>query len=707
MDEIDESIIFMNICSLRLRMCIFCRTFAHSSNMTHQELAYHYVQHTNRCIFLTGKAGTGKTTFLRRLKQECPKQMAVVAPTGVAAINAEGVTIHSLFQLPPQLFLPTDEARRQLFAEMQMRANKQRVLRNLELLVIDEVSMVRADLLDTIDAVLRHFKHRPTIPFGGVQLLVIGDLFQLSPVVREEEWRLLQPYYEGPYFFQARVFRELKPIYIEFEHVYRQTNVEFLSILNEVRNNRLTAESFAVLNGRVQKFSGSEDQEFRRPDGAITLSTHNSKVDAINQREMDALKGKEYTYKATITDTFPESMYPIDEQLTLKVGARVMFIKNDSSTDKLYYNGKLGVVTSLSKQAINVRCDDGTEVNVHNEVWENIRYNADSGSDQVQTEIIGTFTHYPLRLAWAITIHKAQGLTFDQLIIDAEDAFAAGQVYVALSRCRSLEGLTLLTPIPTRALTNAREVLQFTENQDSIQTIEQNLQPAQKDYLTTLLCALFDFKEHAEQLYSLQRMANNMTSLQIPPNQYITDLITPLLELHGVGERFQQQIRQLMYNDQLDKLQERLQAACQYYAPKIYELLKEMSDCPLRSNNQSDSAQLKQSILDIYAALSRKAYLQAQMAQNVTVEAYFEARKTYQYKEPSLTIYTTQRKKHVTSSATAFLSVSLLQQGYRLNDIAKKRKITLKTVAKHIRQFIDDGVIKISDVFPEDRQYLR
>lgn len=675
--------------------------------MTHQELAYHYVQHTNRCIFLTGKAGTGKTTFLRRLKQECPKQMAVVAPTGVAAINAEGVTIHSLFQLPPQLFLPTDEARRQLFAEMQMRANKQRVLRNLELLVIDEVSMVRADLLDTIDAVLRHFKHRPTIPFGGVQLLVIGDLFQLSPVVREEEWRLLQPYYEGPYFFQARVFRELKPIYIEFEHVYRQTNVEFLSILNEVRNNRLTAESFAVLNSRVREIRGSEVQEFRGEGGAITLSTHNSKVDAINQREMDALKGREYTYKAMITDTFPESMYPIDEQLTLKAGARVMFIKNDSSTDKLYYNGKLGVVTSLSKQAIHVLCDDGTEVNVHNEVWENIRYNADSGSDQVQTEIIGTFTHYPLRLAWAITIHKAQGLTFDQLIIDAEDAFAAGQVYVALSRCRSLEGLTLLTPIPTRALTNAREVLRFTENQDSIQTIEQNLQPAQKEYLTTLLCALFDFKEHTEQLYSLQRMANNMTSLQIPPNQYITDLITPLLELHGVGERFQQQIRQLMYNDQLDKLQERLQAACQYYAPKIYELLKEMSDCPLRSNNQSDSAQLKQSILDIYAALSRKAYLQAQMAQNVTVEAYFEARKTYKYKEPSLTIYTTQRKKRVTSSATAFLSVSLLQQGYRLNDIAKKRKITLKTVAKHIRQFIDDGVIKISDVFPEDRQYLR
>ena len=670
--------------------------------MTTQELACHYVQHTNRCIFLTGKAGTGKTTFLRRLKEECPKQMAVVAPTGVAAINAEGVTIHSLFQLPPQLFLPTDEARRQLFAEMQMRANKQRVLRNLELLVIDEVSMVRADLLDIIDAVLRHFKHRPTIPFGGVQLLVIGDLFQLSPVVREEEWRLLQPYYEGPYFFQARVFRELKPVYIEFEHVYRQTNQEFLSILNEVRNNALTSQSFAVLNSRVRSLGV---KGFRSLEGAITLSTHNSKVDAINQREMDALKGKEYTYKATITDAFPESMYPIDEQLTLKVGARVMFIKNDSSTDKLYYNGKLGVVTSLSKQAINVLCDDGTEVNVHTEVWENIRYNADSGSDLVQTEIIGTFTHYPLRLAWAITIHKAQGLTFDQLIIDAEDAFAAGQVYVALSRCRSLEGLTLLTPIPKRALTNAREVLQFTDNQDSLQTIEQKLQPAQKEYLTTLLCALFDFKEHTEQLYTLQRMANSMTSLQIPPNQYITDLITPLLDLHGVGERFQQQIHQLMYYDQLDKLQDRLQAASQYYVPKIYELLKEMSNCPLRSNNQSDSAQLKQSILDIYAALSRKAYLQAQMAQNVTVEAYFKARKTYKYKEPSLTIYTTQRKSRV--NATTFQTMTLLHQGYRIKEIAKHRNMTQKTVIKHLKILFEDGVISLSDFHPADRVWIR
>jgi hypothetical protein len=247
--------------------------------------------------------------------------------------------------------------------------------------------------------------------------------------------------------------------------------------------------------------------------------------------------------------------------------------------------------------------------------------------------------------------------------------------------------------------------LQFTANQDSLQTIEQNLQPAQKEYLTSLLCALFDFKEHAEQLYSLQRVANNMTSLQIPPNQYISDLISPLLDLHGVGERFQQQIRQLMYHDQLDKLQERLQAACQYYAPKIYDLLKEMSDCPLRSNNQSDSAQLKQAILDIYAAISRKAYLQAQMARRVSVEAYFDARKSYKYKEPSLTIYTTQRKSRV--NATTFQTMTLLHQGYRIKDIAKHRNMTQRTVIKHLKILLEDRMIEIHDFHPADRIWIK
>ena len=671
--------------------------------MNAYELAYEYVQHTNRCIFLTGKAGTGKTTFLRRLKQECPKQLTVAAPTGVAAINAEGVTIHSLFQLPPQLFLPTEEARRQLFSEMQMRAAKQRVLHNLELLVIDEVSMVRADLLDTIDAVLRHFKHRPNVPFGGVQVLFIGDLFQLSPVAREEEWRLLQDYYEGPYFFQARVFRELRPVYIELDHVFRQTNVEFVEILNQVRDNALTQESLRLLNARV--INSSLPISKGRGEFSITLSTHNNKVDAINQREMDQLNGRLYSFQATVKDSFPESMFPMDHTLLLKVGARVMFVKNDSSQEKLYYNGKLGVVTALSKDAINVTCEDGTMVNVHKETWENIRYTSQTGSDKVESEIIGSFTHYPLRLAWAITIHKAQGLTFDNVIIDAADAFAAGQVYVALSRCRTLEGITLLTPVPSHALTNAREVLQFTGNQEPIQAVELSLLPSQNEYLTILLCAMFDFREHIEQLYAMQRMIRNMTSLQMASEVYFQDMIQTLMDLHTVGERFQLQIRQLMYANQLDKLQERIFAASQYYAPKIYELLKCVSDSPLRSNNQSDSAQLKQALLDIYAALSRKAYLQSQMAQCVSIEAYFKARKNYKYSEPILTIYTTQRKARL--SSTTFQTMTLLRQGYRMKDIAKERKMTQKTIIKHLKTLLEDGMLEMYDIHPADRFWVK
>ena len=677
--------------------------------MNAYELAYNYVLQTNRCIFLTGKAGTGKTTFLRRLKQECSKQMTVVAPTGVAAINAEGVTIHSLFQLPPQLFLPTDEARRWLFSEMQMRAAKQRVLRNLELLVIDEVSMVRADLLDTIDAVLRHFKHRPNLPFGGVQVLFIGDLFQLSPVAREEEWRLLQDYYDGPYFFQARVFRELRPVYIELDHVFRQTNSDFVEILNQVRNNALTPESLAVLNSRV--ISDKSDISDLLDKGII-LSTHNAKVDAINQREMNQLDGKIYSYQAIIKDTFPESMFPMDQTLTLKVGARVMFVKNDSSAEKCYYNGKLGVVTSLSQEAINVTCEDGTIVDVHKETWENIRYTSETGSDKVESEVIGSFTHYPLRLAWAITIHKAQGLTFDQVVIDAADAFAAGQVYVALSRCRTLEGITLLTPIPSHALTNARDVLSFTQQQVTLDVAQQQLSLARGEYLSILLCSLYDFRELIDHCYALNRMLQKMTSVQNNNDDYLPSIVSMLEELHGVGERFQQQLRLLIYQSDFAKLQERLHAANGYYSPKLKEIIGKLLNCSVRSNDKADATTIKQSLTDMYALLMRMMHMQSALgavpnnsSSALSSDTFFHARQSFRLKEPNFTIYTTQRKVRISSAA--FQSMVLLQQGHRISEIAKLRGITPKTVIKHLRSFLEDGVIVLSDFHPADRFWIK
>jgi len=678
--------------------------------MNAYELAYEYVQHTNRCIFLTGKAGTGKTTFLRRLKTETLKQMTVVAPTGVAAINAEGVTIHSLFQLPPQLFIPTPEARKKLFSEMQMRSHKQRVLRNLELLVIDEVSMVRADLLDTIDAVLRHFKHRPNIPFGGAQVLFIGDLFQLSPVAREDEWRLLGDYYEGPYFFQAQVFRELQPVYIELDHVFRQTNMAFVDILNQVRNNALTPESRMTLNSRYNPYFKAD----KNGEHYITLSTHNSKVDTINQRELEALKGDIYTYQARVKDTFPESMYPIDKTLTLKVGAKVMFVKNDSEPEKLYYNGKLATVTALSKTEIHVLCEDGTEVDVHTETWENLRYTSETGSDQVQVEVIGSFTHFPLRLAWAITIHKAQGLTFDHVVIDAEDAFAAGQVYVALSRCRSLEGIVLLTPIPMRALTNAREVLYFTQNQLDILSTEQRLAPAQTEYMTILLCSLYDFRPIIQRLGALHRQVKGMDSVQGDVAAFFTTCTGGLEGLQIIAERFQQQIRQIVYHPATttdnpiassSHLAERMTAAYGYFAPKIQQLLASLVACPLRTNDKEDATYIKQHLLDIHAELSRFEYIQQRIAKSLTPDGFFKARQTFRWTEPTLNIYSLQRKTR--SDASAFESLQLFYQKLTIPQIAKVRKITVRTVVKHLRSFIEKDVLHISNFTPSDQELLQ
>lgn len=601
--------------------------------MTPYDLAYEYAMHTNRCVFLTGKAGTGKTTFLRNLRMQCPKQIAVVAPTGVAAINAEGVTIHSLFQLPPQVFLPTAPARKALFQEMQMREQKRKVLKNLELLVIDEVSMVRADLLDTIDVVLRHFKHRPNLPFGGVQMLFIGDLYQLSPVAKHEDWELMREWYEGPYFFQARVIKEITPLYIELDHVFRQTNEEFIDILNHVRNNTLSQEGLNALNRRY-----SDNPQL---DQSILLSTHNHKVDSINSREMEKLQGKTYTYNAEIRHTFPESMFPMDAVLNLKVGAKVMFIKNDSSPEKRYFNGKLGKVTALATDEIKVTCDDGQVIDVKRETWENIRYVTNGNSDAIQTEIAGTFSHFPLRLAWAITIHKAQGLTFDRVIIDAEDAFASGQVYVALSRCRSLEGITLTSKIPGRALTNAREVVQFTQNQLPINQVEQLLVPSESDYFLHLLIGLYDFMGNLHHVERLQHICKEDKSFnQAGASDFVNGLSDTLAEWQNIAESFHKQLQKHLLttpttanidqlHEQHDFLKERLQAAFEYFNPQISEFIKRLQSSSVRSEKKESLKAYQDILEELLVDISRQQYLMSHIWERPSIRYLFELRRIF------------------------------------------------------------------------------
>lgn len=593
------------------------------------QLAGAYARHTNRCIFLTGKAGTGKTTFLRGLAEESLKQMAVVAPTGVAAINAGGATIHSFFQLPPQLFLPTQEARTQLFGEIQMRKQRIQVLRNLELLVIDEISMVRADLLDAIDAVLRHYRHR-NLPFGGVQMLFIGDLFQLSPVARQYEWDILRPYYEGPYFFQARVFKEVAPVYIELDHVFRQDNQQFISILNEVRNNCLSVESRKMLNARyLPGYKPSED------DYHIILSTHNQKVDSINQEELRKLEGRTYTYKASVMGTFPESMYPIDEVLALKEGARVMFVKNDSSPEKRYFNGKLAVIRSLDAEKVTVE-SDGELIEVTPEEWTNLRYEPGSTNETVNVETIGSFSQIPLRLAWAITIHKSQGLTFDDVVIDAADAFAAGQVYVALSRCRTLEGIILLSKIPESALTNAQEVLRYVGGQPQLPEIENALPMAQTEYLTMLLCSIFDFREMIRKTDQLRSISSKEAVYSAETPAFLLALKGALEGLQVIADSFQLQLRRIIWQEsngqeQADgmSLPVRVKAASDYFAPKLGELIDKLLSSPCTTDNKESREDFEEVINALYSDLSRQLYLMQKMAAGPSIRRYQDVRKHY------------------------------------------------------------------------------
>jgi len=416
------------------------------------DLAEQFVLHTRKHCFVTGKAGTGKTTLLKRLVERTRKNVVVVAPTGVAAVNAGGTTLHSMFGLPLTCFVPSDDIvdlniatnRQRLLGErLRLNGEKRQILAELELLIIDEVSMVRADVLDAVDVVLRHVRGNPR-PFGDVQLLVIGDVHQLPPVVKDAEWDILKTYYRSPYFFDSRLWPELNAAHIELQKIYRQQDERFLELLNDIRNRRLDAEGYRLLKERYDP-----DLEPIQ-SGSVLLTTHNRKADDVNSAALARLPGRMHEFAARIDGEFPEPMFPCDAVLQLKVGAQVMFIRNDSEAGA-YFNGKLAIVKRIDGTDIAVTFrDSAQEYKLHEEIWENVGFRTDETTGKIIREAIGTFRQYPLRLAWAITIHKSQGLTFDKVVVDAGRSFAAGQVYVALSRCRSLEGIvlhSLITPL--------------------------------------------------------------------------------------------------------------------------------------------------------------------------------------------------------------------------------------------------------------------
>ena len=533
------------------------------------EMAERYVKATGRSVFLTGRAGTGKTTFLKYITQTTTKRFVVLAPTGVAAINAGGSTIHSFFQLPLCPYLPDVK---ELITEYQMperyrslRKERVKIIRTLDLLIIDEISMVRADLLDAVDMTLRKYR-RTDLPFGGVQLLMIGDAQQLSPVVKENERRYMSQVYPSPYFFHSKALRQLSYVTIELQNVYRQKDEEFLEILNAVRENKMTPRLLNKLNQRV----GAEPA--RQEDGTepIRLTTHNARADEVNTRKLFQLPDDSVTFTANVDGDFPETAYPADLELSLKPGAQVMFIRNDS--EGRYYNGKLGRVEKITKGVVSVADSNGLVIDVTPVEWQNVQYGLDDESGEICQDVVGTFRQFPLRIAWAITIHKSQGLTFDNVIIDAGAAFAFGQVYVALSRCRSLEGIVLESPISTTGIYKDQHVAAFNDGFQSMDAVAGGVDRDERGYAFDQYRSVFELGGTCSSMRYLRKLWRGVLSETYPEvHTELEKAYDRMNEASKVADMFCKQLRHIETTASPDDsfLKERLQKSSAYFLPII------------------------------------------------------------------------------------------------------------------------------------------
>jgi PIF1-like helicase/Helix-turn-helix domain/HRDC domain/Helicase len=608
-------------------------TFTPDTNNTLFQLAVDLVNQSSRNIFLTGKAGTGKTTFLKYIRENCPKQMAVVAPTGVAAINAGGVTIHSFFQLPFSPFVPeskefsnrNDEVinRHNLISRLRMTSEKKKVLQELELLIIDEISMVRCDMLDAIDTVLRHFRRRYYERFGGVQMLFIGDMFQLPPVIKEPEWKVLSGFYNSPYFFDSAVIREDPPVYIEFNKIYRQSEERFIRLLNQIRNDNLDEDGMNILESRYHPSFKRNER-----DGYIILTTHNNIARNTNSYELSKLNTPSFIYKAGINDDFPGNAYPADEILQLKAGAQVMFIKNGSDKAKRYFNGKIGIITKLDQENIIVQCkDEPEEIEVQRERWENIRYTFNKTTRQMEEEVLGSFVQYPLRLAWAITIHKSQGLTFEKAIIDAGEAFAPGQVYVALSRCTNLEGMVLQSKIRSHSLQMDRKIVQFSQSSSSSSQLQDELLAAKKKYQEKLLLSTFDFRiavNNGKELFKY--LTQNSSSFNTDSISWMGDLLNKLNTLQETADKFQtwlqEQFRLPVWPEENTPMQERAMKAAGYFAKELDFLTGVLQQSPAITDSRLHAKEYNDSLKEIFAELTAKNFLLQGFGGKFDIEAW-------------------------------------------------------------------------------------
>ena len=702
-----------------------------------------FINQTHRSVFLTGKAGTGKTTLLREIINSTHKNTVVVAPTGIAALNAGGVTIHSMFQLPFGGFIPDNsmpqfsdsikfETKATLRRHFKMSGLKKAVIRNMDLLIIDEVSMLRADLLDAIDFMMQTVR-KSSSPFGGVQVLFIGDLLQLPPVIRNEEWETLRHFYKGKFFFHSQVIQQNPPIYIELSKIFRQTDNRFIAVLNNLRNNQISPADIQTLNAFVQP-----DFDLKANKGYITLTTHNAKADAMNTQALADLKGKLITYKPEIVGDFPDKIYPLDALLELKVGAQVMFVKNDSSFEKHYFNGKMGLIQSLSAHEILVHFpDENKTIEVEKYEWQNIRYKVDEMTKEIEEEVLGTFVQYPIKLAWAITVHKSQGLTFDKAALDVSQVFLPGQAYVALSRLRSLDGLILLSPLRMNGISNDQEVMDYALHKASVETSQNALQLETKNFIHNYLKNSFQWVNLAQEwrnhAFSYQEAEQSKQSKQALWAKKQLDMIQILLE---PSRKFLSQLDQLFANPVFDiqHIADRIHAAYAYFIVPMDELVDALL-WKLEEVKRTKKAKAFFEELSVLEDLQIKAVLELMKAkllvttvaegktiskENLTsseIQSYKINKTAFiqaEFKKVNVTLisdeadlvrYTAKNttKEKTPKKSTVAETYELWQQNKSIEEIAAIRKVTQQTISNHLAKLVASGTIAVSALFSEEK----